>query len=128
MSELSEEQMTEKFQTFVGTKTGKSIYRVKGKKIVAYAKAIGVTDLKYKGLYHLKYTNQYIDYITLERMSEEIVHGESPKLLMLLYRLNGVKQIPNTIKEYILGYDNLDELYINSLIRDLPKKLLIKLG
>ena len=47
MSELSEEQLTEKFQQFVGTSTGKSIYRVKGKKIVAYAKSIGVTDPKY---------------------------------------------------------------------------------
>lgn len=47
MSELSDDELTQQFQKFVGFKTGKSIHRVKGKKLVAYAKAIGDLNPKY---------------------------------------------------------------------------------
>ncbi|MHA1820252.1 MAG: FAS1-like dehydratase domain-containing protein [Promethearchaeota archaeon] len=47
MSEVSEEELNKKVQQFVGFKTGKSIFRVKGKKMVEYAKAIGDLNPKY---------------------------------------------------------------------------------
>ncbi|MBD3352686.1 MAG: hypothetical protein GF364_14460 [Candidatus Lokiarchaeota archaeon] len=47
MSELSEEEKTEKLQSFVGFKTGKSIHRVKGKNMIRFAKALGDDSPKY---------------------------------------------------------------------------------
>ncbi|MHA1338490.1 MAG: FAS1-like dehydratase domain-containing protein [Promethearchaeota archaeon] len=50
MSEIDEEEMTKKLQRFVGFKTGKSIHRIKGKKLVEFAKALGDTNPKYVGV------------------------------------------------------------------------------
>jgi len=47
MSGENEEELTKKFQRFVGFKTGKSIHRIKGKNLVEFAQAIGCTDPKY---------------------------------------------------------------------------------
>lgn len=47
MSEVNEEEINKKLQKFVGFKTGKSIYRAKGRKMVRFAKAIGSTDPRY---------------------------------------------------------------------------------
>lgn len=47
MSEVNEEELTKKFQKFVGFETGKSIYRVKGKKMVAYSESITDNNPKY---------------------------------------------------------------------------------
>lgn len=47
MSEINEEELTKKLQKYVGFQTGKSIYRVKGRKMVRFAKAIGSSNPKY---------------------------------------------------------------------------------
>jgi len=47
---IDEDALTKKFQKFVGFKTGKSIFRVKGKEMVRFAKALGDTNPKYVGV------------------------------------------------------------------------------